>query len=71
MIEDGEPPVITLFAENAKIGVPRIIPVFGPLREIVDRRIERRRTDCPLIFHASGMSFKASQGGPPNQYYAI
>ncbi len=42
-----------------------------PLREIMDRRIERRRSGCLLIFHSGGKSFKASQGGLPNRFYAI
>jgi integrase len=70
-LEDGEPPIITLFSENAKIGEARKIPVVGPLREIVERRIERRRDDCPLIFHSSAKSFKATQGGLPRRYYAV
>jgi integrase len=37
----------------------------------VERRIRRRRTDCPLIFHADGKSFKASQGGLPNRFYEM
>src|ERR1700693_146826 len=54
-----------------KIGEPRRIFIVGPLREIVDRRIERRRTGCRLIFHSSGRSFTASQGGLPNRFYVM
>jgi hypothetical protein len=44
------------------------VPVVGPLAEIINRRIERRLPDCSLIFHWSGRSFKASQGGLPKRF---
>jgi integrase len=68
--EDGDPALITLFAENAKTGEPRKRPVVGPLLEIMNRRRARRLPDCPLVFHASGRSFKANHSGLPRWWYA-
>ena len=67
--EDGDPPLMTLAAENAKTGESRWLPVVGPLREIVNRRLARRLPDCPLVFHSSGRSFRANHGGLPRWWY--
>jgi integrase len=67
--EDGDPPLMTLFAENAKIGETRKLPVVGPLREILDRRIVRRLPDCPLVFHSGGHAFDGNHGGLQNWWY--
>jgi len=48
---DRETWVLHLDPRAAKIGKGRAIPVEGPLRQIIDRRLERRRLDTPLIFH--------------------
>lgn len=45
---------IRLAHREAKIGVGRALPLAGPWREVVERRIARRRLDCDLIFHFEG-----------------
>jgi len=56
---DGD--VIRLRAENAKIGVARMIPLEGELGELIARRQAARQVDvngtamlCSLIFHRKG-----------------
>ena len=48
---DRETWTLHLDPKAAKIGKGRTIPLEGPLRQIIDRRIRSRRLDCPLIFH--------------------
>jgi integrase len=45
---------IKLQGKDAKTGQPRSIALVGPLRAIIERRIQARRLDCPFIFHRKG-----------------
>ena len=55
---DRETWTLHLDPKAAKIGKGRAIPVEGPLRQVIDRRLKARRLDCPLIFH------RVSKGRP-------
>ena len=46
--------MIRLPAEKSKSKKPRNLPVIGALMEIIQRRIEVRRLDCPYVFHRRG-----------------
>jgi len=43
--------MIRLPAEKSKSKKPRNLPIIGALMEIIQRRIEVRRLDCPYVFH--------------------
>jgi integrase len=32
----------------------RVLPIPAPLRAVLDRRLAKRRLDCPLVFHVEG-----------------
>jgi len=40
--------------ENDKARKGRLIPIAGVLAEIMERRIAKRRLDCPFVFHRKG-----------------
>ncbi len=46
--------MIRLPAEKSKSKKPRNLPIIGPLMEIIQRRVESRRLDCPYVFHRRG-----------------
>ena len=46
--------MIRLPAEKSKSKKPRNLPIIGALMEIIQRRIEVRRLDCPYVFHRRG-----------------
>jgi integrase len=48
---DAETNVLRLPGRAAKTGKPRRLVLVGPLRELIDRRLDARRTDCPFVFH--------------------
>jgi integrase len=35
-----------------------MLPLTGRLREIIEGRMEKRRLDCPYVFHRSGRPIK-------------
>lgn len=45
---------LRLPAEHAKNKQAQALPLSARLREILTRRAERRRLDCPLVFHVNG-----------------
>jgi integrase len=45
---------IRLHAKDSKNRRGRAIPLENELREVIERRIARRRMDCPYIFHRNG-----------------
>ena len=49
----------------AKIGKGRTIPLEGPLRQIIERRLRARRFDCSLIFHRTS---KGQPGQPVKDF---
>jgi integrase len=46
--------MIRLPAEKTKSKKPRNLPMIGALLEIIQRRLEKRRLDCPYVFHRKG-----------------
>ncbi len=50
-----------------KTGEGRALALAGPLLKIIERRLEVRRLDCPLIFHRRGRGGNKQQGGKPGQ----
>jgi integrase len=48
---DRETWTLNLDPRAAKTRKGRVVAVTGPLREIIDRRLARRRLDCTLVFH--------------------
>jgi integrase len=51
---DRETWTLRLHSKDDKIHKGRVIPLVGPLRQIIERRIRARRFGCDLIFHRSG-----------------
>jgi integrase len=51
---DRETWTLRLHAKDAKSGYGRAIPLEGPLRAIIARRIQARHLACPFIFHRKG-----------------
>jgi integrase len=45
---------LRLREELSKNGEPRVLPVVGELGSILERRVAKRRLDCPYIFHRDG-----------------
>jgi integrase len=51
---DRETWTLRLHAKDAKTGHGRVIPLEGPLRQIIERRARARRFGCDFIFHRKG-----------------
>ena len=51
---DLERNMIRLPAEKSKSKKPRNLPIIGALMEIIQRRLQVRRLDCPYVFHRNG-----------------
>lgn len=51
---DRETWVLRLHSKDDKIHKGRVIPLVGPLRQVIERRIKARRFGCDLIFHRDG-----------------
>jgi integrase len=51
---DRETWSIKLQGKDAKTGKSRSIALEGPLRSVIERRVQARRLDCPVIFHRNG-----------------
>lgn len=62
---DRETWTLNLDPKAAKIGKGRVLAITGPLRSIIERRIETRRLDCSLIFHRVS---KGQPGQPIRDY---
>ena len=62
---DSETWTLRLHATAAKIGIGRTLVLEGPLREIIESRIRRRRLDCRLVFHRVS---KGRPGSPIDDY---
>jgi len=52
---DRESRTIRLHSSAAKTRTGRLLAIDGPLEIIMERRIARRRLDCPTIFHREGL----------------
>jgi integrase len=50
--------VFRLSRKNAKSKRPRTLTLVGNLREVIERRLEKRRPDCPYVFHRNGKPIK-------------
>lgn len=62
---DKETWTLALDPKAAKTGKGRTIPLQGPLRKVLERRLQARRLDCPLIFHRVS---KGSFGSPVKDF---
>ena len=60
---------IQLEAAGAKIGRARVLPLVGPLADIVKRRAKRRALGVPFVFHAAGEPATRSAGGLSKGWY--
>lgn len=50
---------VTLPAEFSKNKKPRMLPLVGVLKEIIQRRIKAREFACPYVFHRKGKPIKS------------
>jgi integrase len=50
---------LTLPRKNSKNKKPRTLVLVGELREIIERRLAKRRPDCPYVFHRDGRPIKS------------
>jgi integrase len=66
---DRETGTLRLSAAGAKIGQGRVIPLTGPLAEIIERRRKRRTPACRLVFHANGSRMVRENGGLLDRLY--
>lgn len=48
---DRETRTLWLQASAAKTGKGRVLVLAGPLAAVIERRLQARRLDCPLILH--------------------
>lgn len=61
---------LRLAARNAKIKRVRVVPLVGPLRAIIERRLEARIPSCRLVFHEDGMPIiSIARKGLRKRYY--
>lgn len=51
--------VIRLSRKNEKTKRPRTLALVGELREIIERRQEKRTAFCPFVFHRKGRQIKS------------
>lgn len=51
--------MIRLRSENSKNKKPRMLPMVGELREIIERRVKARLLTCPFVFHRNGKAIKS------------
>lgn len=51
---DRSGPAFRLRSEATKTGQPRLLPVAGELRAVIERRLRLRRPDCRYVFHRGG-----------------
>ena len=48
--------VLRLDPAFSKTKKGRILPIPPPLRTVLDRRLAKRRLDCPLVFHVNRLA---------------
>jgi integrase len=53
---DSPANVLRLDPAFSKTNKGRILPIPPPVRAVLDRRLAKRRLDCPLVFHVDGQS---------------
>jgi integrase len=46
--------MITLSRKNEKTKTPRTLALVGELREVIERRVEKRLPSCLYLFHRDG-----------------
>lgn len=66
---DRQTGTLRLAAADAKIGEGRVIPLAGPLAEIIERRRARRIPGCRLVFHSKGSRMVRENGGLLDRLY--
>ncbi len=55
---DVESGMIRLRRENNKIKKNRMLPLLGELKDVIERRVNEQRMDCPYVFHRNGKQIK-------------
>ena len=50
--------VIRLSPQRSKTKTGRVLPISPPLRQVVDRRVERRRAGSSRVFHRDGVAVR-------------
>jgi len=66
---DAENGSIHLAPRSAKTGRGRVIPIDGPLVEVIERRLARRTKSWRLIFHVGGDPIVKEKGGILDRLY--
>jgi integrase len=51
--------IIRLRIENSKTKEPRVYPLAGRVLELIQEAQQRRRLDCPFVFHHAGKQIKS------------
>jgi integrase len=51
--------VVRLTRKNEKTKMPRTLALVGELRELIERRLEKRLPECPYVFHRNGKPIKS------------
>jgi integrase len=54
--------MIKLLPSKSKNKRPRLLPITGALREIIERRIAVRELSCSFVFHRIGRQIKSFRG---------
>lgn len=56
---DVESGMIRLRRENSKNKRARMLPLSGELRNVIERRVNGKRLDCPFVFHRNGKQIRS------------
>lgn len=51
--------IVRLTRKNEKTKHLRTLPLVGELREVIEKRVQKRRPDCPFVFHRDGNTIKS------------
>jgi integrase len=51
--------IVRLTRKNEKTKHPRTLPLVGELHDVIQNRIQKRRPDCPYVFHRDGKPIKS------------
>ena len=56
---DVDADIIRLRPENSKNGKPRLLPLIGEVKEIIERRRQKRLLSCLYVFHRKGKQIRS------------
>ena len=56
---DSAGAVIRLTPRRSKTRTGRVLPISAPLEQVLKRRLRRRRSGSPLVFHRDGVTVRA------------